>query len=170
MVNFCNDNSRVFLFNPCTLVGDGTASDEWNVAPHTQPDANGRRVNLVEHPVPTVGSLPANLSATSSGTAYGPESPGIRIMAETYGAARVTLIGTISNSSGSAPASSVRLTNAEMGESGAESISSPASDGSFQVTVPVSVRPGMNRITAAVNREQDGGGDNSIVVTDFVVL
>jgi hypothetical protein len=169
-VNFSNDNSRVFLFNPCSAVGDGTASDERNLAPHTQPDANRRRVNLVEHPIPTVGSLPANLSATSSGISYGPESPGIKIVAETYGAARVTLFGTISNSDGTAPTSSIRLTNAEMGESGTEIVSSPASGGSFQVTVPVSVKPGVNKITASVNREQEDEGNNLIAITDLVVL
>ena len=110
-VKFSSDNSRVFLFNPCKAVGDGSASDERNMAPHTQPDENGRRVNLVERPVLTVGSLPANLSAVSSGSDYGSQSSGIRILAETYGAARVTLIGTISNSSGEAPISSIRLTN-----------------------------------------------------------
>lgn len=169
-VKFSNDNSRVFLFNPSSAVGDGTAPDERNLAPHTQPDENGRRVNLLEHPVPTVGSLPANLSAASSGAAYGSESLGIRIIAQTYGAARITLIGTISNSSGAAPTSSVRLTNAEMGESGTETVSSSTSGGSFEVTVPVSVKPGVNEIRATVNREQNGRGNNSIIITDFVVL
>ena len=169
-VKFCNDNSRVFLFKPCKAVGDGTATDERNLAPHTQPDEKGRRVNLVEHPIPTVGSKPANLSATSGGAAFGSESRGIRVMAETYGTARVTLIGTISNSSGKAPKSSLRLTNNEMGESGSETVSSSTSGGSFQVTVPVSVKPGMNEIRASVNREQEGEGNNSIVITDFVIL
>ena len=168
-VRFSNDNSRVFLFNPCKVVGNGAASDERNLAPHTQPDANGRRVNLVECPVPTVRSLPANLSAGSRGSDYGPVSPGIRILAETYGAARVTLIGTISNSAGAKPVSSIKLVNTGMGEAAAETISSSASGGSFQVTVPVSVQPGMNEIKAAVNKEQQGDGDNSVVVTDFVV-
>ena len=56
-----------------------------------------------------------------------------------------------------------------MGEAAAETISSPSSDGSFQVTVPVSVRPGLNEIKATVNREQEGEGDNSVVVEDFAV-
>ncbi|MCH2129056.1 MAG: hypothetical protein MK179_07915 [Pirellulaceae bacterium] len=169
-VKFSSDNSRVFLFNPCNAVGDGTAADERNLAPHTQPDERGRRVNLVEHPVPTIGSLPANLSATSDGISYGPESPGIKIIAETYGAARVTLFGTISNSDGTSPTSSIRLTNAEMGESGTAIVVSPASGGSFQVTVPVSVKPGVNKITASVNQEQGQKGNNSLTVTDLVVL
>ena len=56
-----------------------------------------------------------------------------------------------------------------MKESGAETVSLSASGESFQVTVPVSVRPGLNEIKATVNREQEGEGDNSVVVEDFAV-
>jgi hypothetical protein len=172
LIPLSTSNAGIVVTKPFPKVGDGTNADLTNIANYTQPDANGRLPVLYIPAMDAKANVVGGFTATSSVTvdAFGSESSGITLNADSYGLVSIRLIGTITASSGAAVFSNFRLTNSTYVNALERGIVSYGASGSaVSADYLVNVQPGLNVITLAITRAQGGGGTNTFTCTNYII-
>jgi len=166
------NNSLIRMIDYSPKVGNGTASDVQNIAPHTMPDSSGRLPWTAITPSISAGSAPAGLTATSSTTqnVFGSDSSGITILARAHCRVRILATGTMTSSVGSGTFAAFRVTNETSGEVVSGPVRDTGASGNTRTeNIEINLMPGRNVIKIAITRGQGGSGNNTFTVSDFAV-
>lgn len=170
LIPISNRNQFIYVMKPFPMVGNGTSEDGSNLANHTIKDINGLRPRLYTKPTDYRSNTASGLTCSGSDSNYGSNSPGITIQSTDYGSFRLIVEGTITTSSGAAAISKFKAINTTTGDFlETNAISLGASGSQYTLSIFVNVRPGKNKVSLAITREQSGGGTNTFTVSDYAI-